>query len=734
MSNERGPDDYKSLPSYDGTVELHPDLMSLYGLNPFIRHISASRAAMFTNNLSQMVVIKEPMAKRIMSGMERAFGGTTCSIEFDDDVEIIEVIPRFAHTAGANRIKHSPQTAIIYENFRTGKIGVKILTDYHITHQHFGTEFVRNADVLDQLRKTARFRKGTQLARSPLIDQYGNYCYGRETNVYMDSDVAGTEDGVKVRRGYIEKMAPTGFETRVFEFGREFYPINQSPTNGPYKIMPDIGERVNSSGLLVALRRYDPISAVANMTVEALQQPDYIFDRKRFVQHLDAEVVDIKVERNTSVNIPPTPVGMEAQLLKYYNADTEYYRRIVDVWVDLRKKCNQRKIELELEEEFSRLVYEAIGRVGPDYVRYDGGFGRNIDETVKVDKVYRGVKIDAWRVEITFKYLSVPNKGYKITDIDGDKSVVVEVVDDEDMPRDENGVVADIVVDPNSRWNRVTPASPIEIVIGAASRDLGKRVQAMFGFDRNIQLTETEAEDAILRPENREIVDEAYNELLEFYKVVAPFQYEDMTNPEFLDKNPEHRYDHVKSVLLDHMYGLYLYMPTNNPVYMPEVIRTIKERWPPFITPVRFRGRDGKMKVSREPKLIGPSYYINLEKTAEDSWMAAASARCNVFGTTARLSNNDKYDSPGRESSIRVGESEIRSESAYCGGEAIADQKDASNNPIAHKFSARRILTHATPTNIEEVLDRVIVPVGGHRPLAYMRHMFACSGKELTNE
>lgn len=732
MSDENP--DYHQLSSYDGNVQLHPELMSLYGLNPFIRHISASRAAMFTNNLSQMVVIKNPMAKRIMSGMERPFGETTCSIEFTDDVEILEVIPRFAHTAGANRIRHSPQTAVIYENHETHKIGVKMIVDYHISHQHFGTEFVRNRDVIDQLRRGARFRKGTKLARSPLIDDNGNYCYGRETNVLMCSDVAGTEDGVKVRRGYIEQMAPTGFETRVFEFGREYFPINQSTVPGQYKIFPDIGERVNSSGLLVALRRYDPISAVANMTNEALLQPDYIFDRKRFVQHLDAEVVDIKVERNTSINIPPLPVGMEAQLLKYYNADTEFYRKIVDVWMDLRKKCNQRKIQLELEDEFSQLVYEAIGRVGPDYLRHDGGFGRSVDETIKVDKVYRGVKIDAWRVEIKFKYLSIPNKGYKITDIDGDKSVVVEVVDDEDMPRDENGVVVDIVVDPNSRWNRVTPASPIEMVIGASGRDLGKRIQASFGYDMNVQLKEEECEDAVYRPENLELVKAAYAELLEYYKVVAPLQYEDMTDPEFLAKNPEHMYDHVKSVLLDHMYGLYLYMPTNNPVHMPTVISTIRKRWPPFITPVRFRGRDGKMKVSREPMLIGPSYYINLEKTAEDSWMAAASSRCNVFGTTARLSNNDKYDSPGRESGIRVGESEIRSESAYCGGEAIADQKDASNNPIAHKFVARRVLTHPTPTNMEEALDRKIVPVGGHRPLAYMRHMFACSGKELTNE
>lgn len=716
-------------------VELHPELMSLYGLNPFIRHISASRAAMFTGNLAQMVVIKNPMRKRIRSGMERPFGEATFSIEFDDDVEVLEIIPRFGHTAGANRIRHSPQTAVIYENLRTKELGVTMLTDYHVTHQHFGTEFKRNRDALDKMRKGVRFKKGTRLAHSPLIDEHKNYMYGRETNVLMASDVAGTEDGVKARRGYLAALAPTGFETRVFEFGREFFPTNQSTVPGVYKIMPDLGEKVSSTGLLVALRRYDPISAVANMTVDALMQPDYIFDRKRFVQHIDAEVVDIKVERNTSIPIPPLPVGMDEQLFKYYNADTEFYKKIVDFWTEKRKEARRRGYqELPMEPELSHLVFEAIGRVTPDYIRPDGGFGKKYDDNGKVDKVYRGLKLDAWRVEITFKYLSVPNKGYKITDINGNKSVVVEVVDDEDMPVDENGIVADIVVDPNSRWNRVTPASPIEMIISGAARDLGKRIQASFGFPLNDQISEEEATDVVYAPENRDLVDAAFNELLEFYKVVVPFHWQDLTDPEYHRFNPEYKYSQVAAVIYDHMFGLDMEMPTNNPIHMPDVIRTIRDRWPPFITPVRFRGRDGKMKVSREPMLIAPSYYINLEKTAEDSWMAASSAKCNVFGTTARLSNNDKYDSPGRQSSIRVGESEFRSEAAVCGGEAIADQKDASNNPIAHKFVLRRLLTHPTPTNVEEVLDRAVVPVGGHRPLAYMRNMFECSGKQLTNE
>lgn len=715
-------------------TELHPELMSLYGLNPFIRHISASRAAMFTGNLAQMVVIKEPTRKRIMGGMERAFGEATFSVEFKDDVKVIEVIPRFGGTAGMNRIHHSPQTVIVYENYRTGEIGCTVLTDYHSTHQHFGTEFKRNRDVTDLLRKDATFRKGTKLTQSPLIDEYGNYCYGRETNVLMASDVAGTEDGVKVRRGYIEKLAPTGFEKRVFEFGREYFPINQSSNPNVYKIFPDIGEKVNPTGLLVALRRYDPISAVANMTTDSLMQADYIFDRKRFVQHVEAEVIDIKVERNTSINIPPLPVGMEDQLMKYYNADTEFYRKIFDVWKRLRKDCNDRRIELRLEPQFSKLVYEAIGRLGPDYARPDGGMSRRADDNTKIEKVYRGVKMDAWRVEITFKYLSIPNKGYKITDIHGDKSVVVEVVDDDDMPVDENGVVADIVVDPNSRWNRVTPASPIEMMIGASARDLAKRLQESFGFERNVQLTPEEVEDAVYAAANAELVESAYNELLEFYKVVVPIQYQDETDPEYRRSNPDYMQTCVGAALLDHMYGLDLYMPPNNPVHMPSVIEEIQKRWPPFITPVRFRGRDGKMKVSREPMLIAPSYYINLEKTAEDAWMAASSAKCNVFGTTARLSNTDKFNSPGRISSSRVGEAEFRAQAAACGGEAIAAQKNASNDPIAHRFALRRMLTADEPTNIDELIDETVVPVGGHRPLAYLRNMFECSGKQLTND
>jgi hypothetical protein len=715
-------------------VELDPELMATFGLNPLARCISSSRAAMFTGNLSQMVVIKNPTRKRLMSGMEREFGKTTCSIEFEDDVEIIKVIPRFAHTAGKNRIRKSPQTAVIYENYHTKEIGVVMITDYNVTHQHFGTEFKKHHDVINRITPKAKFSKGTKIASSPLIDADGNYMYGRETNVLMSSDVAGTEDGVKARRGYMESLAPTGFETRVFEFGKTHYPTNQATEPGVYQVFPELGDKVNTNCLLVSMRRYDPINAVSNMTVEALQMPDYIFDRKRFIQHPDAEVVDIRVERNTSINIPPLPVGMDEQLWKYYNADTEYYKKIVDCWNDLRISCARRGVQLNLEPEFGRLVVEGIARLGNDYIRPDKSLGKFMDhETNKVNKQYRGVPLDAWRVEITFKYNSIPNKGYKITDIDGDKSVVVEVVDDEDMPVDENGVVADIVVDPNSRWNRMTPASPVEMAIAASGRDLGKRLQARFGWDKNAQLEWDEVESRVFDTRNDELVHECYAELLEYYKCVAPFQYEDLTNPEYLDMFPDAIRTHVANVIHDHMPGLFLYFPTNNPVHIPTMLREIQNRWPPFITPVRFRGRDGKMKVSRESMMIASSYYITLEKTAEDGWMASASAKLQAYGTTARLGNHDKYDSPGRPNPVRKGESEIRLESATCGGESTADRADASNNPLAHKFILRTLLTHETPTNVPVVLDREVVPRGGHRPLSYFRHIMNCSGKELSN-
>lgn len=716
-------------------VELDPELMSAFGLNPLARQISLSRAAMFTGNLAQMVVIKEPSRKRIMSGMEREFGKTTVSIEFDDDVEIIAKIPRFQGMTGRNAIRRSPQTAVIYENYHTSEIGVLMINDYNVTHQHFGTEFKKDHDLIARLRPGVFIEKGTKVCTSPLIDDDGNYMYGRETNLLMNSDVAGTEDGVKVRRGWLAGCAPTGFETRIFEFGKSHYPIDQSLGQDGYKIFPEIGEKVSSNCLLVAMRKYDPISAVANMTNEALQQPDYTFDRQRFVHHLDAEVVDIKVERNTSIQIPPLPVGMDEQLFKYYDADTEWYRKIMDVYNDLFLKCRQRGVKLKMEPAFDQLVTDAMVRLGSEGARYEKTIMNMIENTSeRISKTFRGVPMDAWRVEITFKYDSLPNVGYKITDICGDKSVVVEVVDDADMPVDENGVVADVVVDPNSRWNRMTPASPTEMGISAAGRDLGKRIQSWFGWDMNARLSWDEVASRVWDSSYNGVVNDAWNELLDFYKAVVPFQYDDMTDPEYQAHFPDFMRNHVANVLHDHHMGLDLFFPPNNPIHIPTALREIQKRWPPFITPVRFRGRDGKMKVSKESMLIAPSYYIVLEKTAEDGWMASSSSKRQVYGTTARLSNHDKYSSPGRINPVRSGESEHRLLAATVGGEAVADKADFSNNPTAHKHGLRTILTADKPTNIDRVIDRNVIPVGGHRPLSYLRHLFECSGKELTND
>jgi hypothetical protein len=140
------------------------------------------------------------------------------------------------------------------------------------------------------------------------------------------------------------------------------------------------------------------------------------------------------------------------------------------------------------------------------------------------------------------------------------------------------------------------------------------------------------------------------------------------------------------------------------------------------------------MVTSKVPIMIGPNYYLILEKTATD-WSGVSSSKTSHFGTTARLTNADKYSSPGRQTVTRsLDESSVRNMAHATGAEIIADIMDLNNNPTAHKEVCYNILTAEKPTNIERVIDRTKFKLGGHRPLAFAIHQLIVSGKNITRD
>ena len=77
------------------------------------------------------------------------------------------------------------------------------------------------------------------------------------------------------------------------------------------------------------------------------------------------------------------------------------------------------------------------------------------------------------------------------------------------------------------------------------------------------------------------------------------------------------------------------------------------------------------MQETKVPMLIGPNYYLGLEKTATDGNGVSVS-RKNQFGVSSKLTNNDKYLAPVRETGTKhIGETEYRNLGKSVGGELV---------------------------------------------------------------
>lgn len=410
--------------------ELHPDLLSINALNPWAMHNSSPRAVMFSSShIAQSLVIDGATPRSCMTGAEVEFGKTTFKHRFPCDASIIKTIPKFRQTLAANSISEdlNPSTLVIYENLDTKEVGILELVKYSTAidnkHQHFGFRYKFSPDA-DRLYPDAKFRAGTILGDSPAVDGFsGNdsYNYGVETNVAFMSIPGIIEDGVVISESYRNKIASKGYEKRVVNWGKKYYPLNLYGDRDHYKPFPDIGEQIRDDGLLFALRPYDDLLGPVEMDPDSLTKPIEGFDKLVYAVK-GATVIDININHDTTDKVPPTPVGMEVQTMKYYQQQYRYYREILDVYQELYRV---RRDALAISKEFSRLIVEAMNYVGFEDNPVTKHFRRK-DPLPKrrVQQLYRRSDIDDWRVEVAFEYPVVPNIGNKITGCHGDRTKV----------------------------------------------------------------------------------------------------------------------------------------------------------------------------------------------------------------------------------------------------------------------------------------------------------------------
>lgn len=690
--------------------ELHPEMVGIQALNFAARHNSASRSVMFGSHISQRLVIEGAEEKRIQTGIEQEFGKHTFSVKMPANGQIIKVIHRYPRGIDQDSLPYNPETIVIYENDETKEIDYISIPHYLSLHQFFGFKYDLK-DAAQQLRPGAFIPKDTIFADSPGVSENGGYMYGTNMNVAFMSVPSVSEDGVMISKSALEKLKFRIYETRVVEFGAGQFPLNLYGTKDLYKPFPDINDFIRPDGVLMMLRNYDNDLMPVEMSIYDTMESDFSFDKGVYVRGGEGKIIDVKVTSNNNP-IRQLPEGMCPQVERYSKALLKYHQEIVATEQQLRyerkKKFGEGK--LKLSPRFHRLIVESLAMVNHNLAKHKQN----------LNLLYRKAPIDEYRIEFVVEYVMTPTIGFKLTDIHGGKGVIVKIEEDENMPVDIDGNRADIVMDSASVISRMNLGRLYEHYINGVIFDVAKTVRSILGVQAKVSPNR-------LMQIDPDVIQHAYLHLLRLYQIVSERQYQFYANM----VTDEEKYDHLATVVND---GIYLYYPIDNDRETSEVVKNLETAFKPTYGPVSYVGNSGQRVTTANFVRVAPLYVMLLDKIADD-WSSVSSGKLQHFGVLSPTTKSEKFSNPFRNSPVRtIGETEGRIFAGYCGREAIAEMMDRSNSPATQRNVAWSILNADKPTDIQHVVDRDYIRLGGARPLQLVRHILGAAGYGIVYE
>lgn len=287
------------------------------------------------------------------------------------------------------------------------------------------------------------------------------------------------------------------------------------------------------------------------------------------------------------------------------------------------------------------------------------------------------------------------------------------------MPVDADGNRADIIMDAGSIINRMNLGRLYEHYLNGAIRDMSKRIRTMV----NIQEKNPYRASKLVRElyqQNPDLINNAHQYAMSFYKVISEPHYQN-----YLNLSEEEIIEHIAGIVSE---GMIVYFPTDNQFEKPDIIKAIETQFKPTYGPVSYIGNSGKRVLTKEKFRIAPIYSVLLEKIA-DSGSSVSSGRLQHFGVLSPITRSEKHTKPWHNSSVRIlDEPTARIVASYAGLEATAEIMDRNNNPMTHRYIVRQILQAQQPTNIDEAVNRDLIPLGGAKPLQLLNHFGICSG------
>lgn len=580
-------------------------------LNPFVQYCSMQRSMMYGSHIVQRLNLTHPEQPRIMTGYEKIFGKyefTPCRIS--QDCLLRKIIPKFDPIRYTEIAKNMPSWKLIYVGSDDRQVHSCEMSTYTMLHDGFGYYNKMLGFEKDLINEGNLLPKGEKLTTSPSHD--GNrYMAGLNVNVAYLTEWGVTEDAFIVSEDLANRFENTAFHQCKLTIDYDNYPLNLYGKEGEYKCFPSIGDTVRADGALLALRRVNKSTAHTDSAPENLRDIQYLHDEV-YRAPAGAKIIDVDVY-----------ISFDAER-RLKDQDATKYKQFFDIR-DLHKYQHDTILQtykqlcikegLECSPEFHTQVVRAAT------------ISNNKEFVKKTGKLYDAREpVEFITVVITYAYKRKLTKGSKLTDRNGGKGVISSIWKTEDMPVDDNGVRADIIMTPASVINRMNPAQWMETFWNRVGLQVIRNVKDQYlGGWKQHDKPEAWLDNIDFRTHWKEI----YKYILGFFHDFRP------AYAEFVNNHLPSDQDKLKFTEECLNEGLYLINNFNTCITRKQIINAAK-KYGVERTPVTYNVYDQKTGAkrtirTRNPVLIGSKYMMLLGKLPSATISAVEISYVNQF-------------------------------------------------------------------------------------------------------
>lgn len=686
--------------------QLKPEYLGLQNLNSFTGNDSASRKQMAAGNVGQALPLINADLPDFITGTEVQYGLFQFNTKMPEAGVITDVIDDIGPSSGGGLVTPTNRL-VIYENIDTNKYDCFTVPAYISHHKLFGAPLYPTAEAKN-LRATMAIRKGVHLNRTSDHHENGEIMLGRPARTAFITLPGVVEDGIIISEDYSKACSFYCYEKRTFSIGREYYPLNSygsgEPGN-PYKMAPDVGEKVNEDGTLVALRKRSSRWASLDMTRDRTRRPNRTFDR--IIRATPgAEIVNVEVYHDADQRQTNLPSETATYIERYDLAKRRRNNRLIELYRRLEKDNGGRApMSKELHAEIKRALM---------YNNPLGLPGRRL--------CYKKDDLDEYRITITFRYILQAGMAVKMTCLHGGKGVVCEIRKTEDMPKDKYGRPLDMVTDPMSLTKRMNLGKVIEPRLSSTSIEYTRLIRESLGFD-DVPCNLDVARKAI-RTSGEEWVNEWFDKLLGYYKLISPRQYQGL-----FEYGQEDKIEHLAHCVA---IKVRVWLPTDNPVVYADAHPELQANHPVNKDVMSFNTFEGIPVFTKGKVTVGNVTNLVLEKIGREL-SAVSSTRVLSNGVPGRMSASDKGTGHIRTNAVRLpSETDLRWMLMAMPPIAVRDLQERGNAPEIHEELYESILTAENPMQIESAIDRNRFHRNHNRIAKQVKQLQMCNGVKIS--